>query len=68
MINMKLTDVQTKLIVWVVAFLTVATLIGMGKIPAASLGYFLTWAAGTVGGAIKLPGASQGAGEPNGQP
>lgn len=65
---MKLTDLQVKMVVWAIAFIAVSTLIALGKVPASSLGYFLSWAAGTVGGVLKPSGDSSASGGSDGQP
>ncbi len=57
---MKLTDVQVKLVVWALGLTAVTVLIALGKLPADAIKYALMYAAGTLGGALKLPGITGG--------
>jgi len=65
---MNLTEPQTKMVIWAVAFTGVVVLIALGKLPAEALQYALLYAAGSFGGGLKLPGQSQPGNASNDQP
>jgi hypothetical protein len=55
-------DQYIKLIIWGIGMACVTFLIAIGKLPADALKYALLYAAGTFGGALKLPWAQDPSG------